>query len=63
MGLLFKNGTVITASEMTRADVLVEGEIITLIGQNIAPEGHEVVDAGRHRCPHASRSGFWRHLQ
>jgi dihydropyrimidinase len=52
MGLLFKNGTVITASEMTRADVLVEGEIITLIGQNIAPEGHEVVDCtGKYLMP------------
>lgn len=44
MGLLFKNGTVITASEMTKADVLVEGEVITLIGQNINADGHEVVD-------------------
>jgi dihydroorotase-like cyclic amidohydrolase len=44
MGLLFKNGTVITASDMTKADVLVEGEVITLIGQNISADGHEVVD-------------------
>jgi dihydropyrimidinase len=52
MGLLFKNGTVITASEMTRADVLVEGEVITLIGQNINPAGHEVVDCeGKYLMP------------
>lgn len=44
MGLLFKNGTVITASDMVKADVLVEGEIISLIGADIDPAGHEVVD-------------------
>lgn len=52
MGLLFKNGTVITASDMTKADVLVEGEVITLIGQNIDPSGHEVVDCtGKYLMP------------
>jgi dihydropyrimidinase len=44
MGLLFKNGTVITASDMVKADVLVEGETISLIGMDINPAGHEVVD-------------------
>jgi dihydropyrimidinase len=44
MGLLFKNGTVITASDMVKADVLVEGEIITLIGKDLNPSGHELVD-------------------
>src|SRR5690606_1850514 len=52
MGLLFKNGTIITASEMTKADVLVEGEIITLIGQNLSPDGHDVVDCtGKYLMP------------
>jgi dihydropyrimidinase len=52
MALLFKNGTVITASDMTKADVLVEGEIITLIGQNIPTDGHEVVDCtGKYLMP------------
>lgn len=52
MGLLFKHGTVITASDMTKADVLVEGATITLIGQNIAPAGHEVVDCtGKYLMP------------
>jgi dihydropyrimidinase len=52
MGLLFKNGTVITASDMVKADVLVEGEIITLIGQNIRADGHEVVDCtGKYLMP------------
>ena len=35
MGTLFKNGTIITASDMVDADVLVEGEVITLIGQDL----------------------------
>ncbi|MDK3158979.1 dihydropyrimidinase [Kamptonema cortianum] len=52
MGVLFKGGTVVTASEMVRADVLVEGEIITLIGADISPEGHVVVDAaGKYLMP------------
>lgn len=46
MGTLLKNGTVITASEMVKADVLIEGEIVTLIGLNIDPAGHTVVDCG-----------------
>ena len=52
MGILFKNGTVITASDMTPADVLVEGETIRLIGQDIDPTGHEVVDCtGKYLMP------------
>ncbi|MHB8624677.1 MAG: dihydropyrimidinase [Aggregatilineales bacterium] len=45
MGTLFKNGTVITASDSYPADVLVDGETIALIGHNIPAEGHKVVDA------------------
>jgi len=44
MGTLFKNGTVITASDSYVADVLVEGETIALIGQHLPVEGHTVVD-------------------
>lgn len=52
MGTLFKNGTVVTASDMTRADVLVEGEIITMIGRNIPEAGHDVVDCtGKYLMP------------
>ncbi|MAS34015.1 MAG: dihydropyrimidinase [Anaerolineaceae bacterium] len=52
MGTLFKNGTVVTASDMVRADVLVEGEIISLIGQNIDAASHEVVDcSGKYLMP------------
>lgn len=46
MTLLIKNGTLVTASEMIRADLLVEGEQIALMGTDLAaPEGAEVVDA------------------
>ncbi len=52
MGTLFKNGTVITASEMVPADVLVEGEIVTLIGRDIPTAGHEIVDCtGKYLMP------------
>ena len=52
MGTLFKNGTVITAGEQSKADVLVEGEIVTLIGQDISPAGHEVIDyTGKYLLP------------
>jgi len=52
MGTLFKNGTVITASDMFRADVLAEGEIITLIGADIDPHGHQMIDCtGKYLMP------------
>ncbi|MFO7320727.1 MAG: dihydropyrimidinase [Chloroflexota bacterium] len=52
MGTLFKNGTVITAADMFPADVLVEGETISLIGRNIDSTGHEVVDCtGKYLMP------------
>jgi dihydropyrimidinase len=52
MGTLFKHGTIITASDMIRADVLVEGEIVTLIGRDLDPTGHTVVDCtGKYLLP------------
>ncbi len=52
MGTLFKNGTIITASDMVSADVLVEGEIVTLIGRDLSGNGHDVVDcAGKYLMP------------
>jgi dihydropyrimidinase len=52
MGILFKNGTIVTASDMVQADVLVEGEKITLIGQNLPGKGHEVVNVkGKYLMP------------
>ncbi len=52
MGLLFKNGTVISASDQFRGDVLVEGEVVTLIGVDLPTDGHEVVDCeGKYLMP------------
>ncbi len=52
MGILFKSGSIITASDMVSADVLVEGEAVTLIGQNLDAGNHDVVDcAGKYLMP------------
>ena len=52
MGTLFKGGTIVTASDMVQADILVEGEKISLFGADIASDGHEVVDcAGKYIMP------------
>ena len=46
MGLLVKNGEIITADSRYTADIYVENETITRIGQNLeVPAGTEVVDA------------------
>lgn len=46
MGLLVKNGEIITADSRYKADIYVENETITRIGQNLdAPPGTEVIDA------------------
>lgn len=44
MGTLFKNGTVVTASDQVKADVLVEGETIVLMGKDLDGAEHDVVD-------------------
>ena len=52
MGILFQVGTIITASEIVRADLLVEGEIITQMGVNLSTRGHEVVKCqGKYLMP------------
>ena len=46
MDLLFKGGTVVTASSKFKADVAVKGEKIVAIGANLKPEAKtEVIDA------------------
>ena len=46
MGLLIKNGEIITASSRFAADIWCEGETITRIDRNLqAPPGAEVIDA------------------
>jgi dihydropyrimidinase len=45
MTTLIKNGTLITASETFEADILIEGETISLIGKNLQHPHAEVIDA------------------
>jgi dihydropyrimidinase len=46
MGLLIKNGEIVTVGTSERADVYVENETITRIGKNLeVPAGTEVIDA------------------
>lgn len=45
MTLLIKDGTLITASETFKADILVEGEKISQIGQSLSYPGAEIIDA------------------
>src|SRR6266508_5553150 len=45
MKTLIKNGTVVTAGETTRADVLVDDEIVSAIGLNLDVEADKVIDA------------------
>lgn len=46
MGTIVRGGTVVTATDTYRADVLIEGESIAAIGSHIADGAHEIVDAG-----------------
>jgi D-hydantoinase len=45
MATLIKNGTLITATETFEADILIEGERITLLGKNLQHPNAEVIDA------------------
>lgn len=45
MGLLIRNGTVVTAEATTSADVLIDGGVIREVRAGIDPAGHTVVDA------------------
>lgn len=45
MSLLIKSGTIITAAETIQADILVEGEKISLIGKDLNPGDAQVIDA------------------
>ncbi|MER3513460.1 MAG: dihydropyrimidinase, partial [Chloroflexota bacterium] len=52
MSTLIKNGRVITATDDYVADVLIEGEKITAIGQNLPVQADQVVDArGKYVIP------------
>ena len=45
MKKLFKNGTVVTATEIYKADILVEGEKISAVAANLQVQDAEVIDA------------------
>src|SRR5215216_461469 len=45
MAILIKNGTVITAAESFEADILIEGEKISLIGKDLQHPNADVIDA------------------
>ncbi|QSO49254.1 dihydropyrimidinase [Alicyclobacillus mengziensis] len=45
MNKLIKNGIVVTASDVQRADVAIENGVVTAVGQNLPDNGAEIVDA------------------
>jgi dihydropyrimidinase len=45
LGTLIRGGTVVTATDTYRADVLIEGERITAIALNLDSSKHDIVDA------------------
>ena len=50
--ILIKNGTIISATEMYQADLLIQEGKIVLIGQDLAAEGARIVDAdGKYIMP------------
>ena len=60
MSTLIKNGTLITASETFEADILIEGEKISLIGKNLQHPNADVIDAaGKLACARSTSSMTW----
>lgn len=45
MGTIIKNGTVVTAGDTYRADVLIEGEVIKSVSRDLSYSGHRIEDA------------------
>lgn len=45
MGMIIKNGTILSANDEFVGDILIEGEKIIKIGLNLNEEDHEVIDA------------------
>jgi len=45
MGTVIRGGTVVTATDINNADVLLEGETISALAESIPGAGHDVVDA------------------
>jgi dihydropyrimidinase len=52
MKTLIQNGTLITAADTIQADVLIDGETVSLIGRNLDAPGAQIVDAaGKYLLP------------
>ena len=52
MGILIKNGTIVSASDEFVGDILIEGEKIKEVGCGLPENGHKVIDAsGRYVFP------------
>ncbi len=45
MGTLIRGGTIVTATDVNRADILVEGETVSQLAKRVTESGHDVVDA------------------
>ncbi|MGD0968011.1 MAG: dihydropyrimidinase [Candidatus Aquilonibacter sp.] len=45
MGTVIRGGVVVTATDTQRADVLIEGERITMLAESIPSNGHTTIDA------------------
>jgi dihydropyrimidinase len=45
LGTVIRGGTVVTATDTQRADVLIEGERITMLADSIPSNGHTTIDA------------------
>ena len=68
MSILIKGGRIVTASDDYVADVFIEGETVTLIGESLDVDADRVIDArgqvrpaGLHRPAHAPRHAVRRH--
>lgn len=48
MGTIIRGGTVVTATDITRADVLIDGEVVVAVAREIPTADHKVNDA--HGC-------------
>ena len=55
MPTVIKNGTLVTASDIIKADLLIDGEKIAVVGEGLETEGATIIDAeGSTCCPAAS---------
>jgi dihydropyrimidinase len=45
MKKILRNGTLVTASDTYKADILIDGEVISMIGQNLQDTDAQVIDA------------------